>query len=64
MQKRLAIGQGVEILDQNKTRGRWFNELPPPPASLMANTSEIKYNELFELHQLFCEFKKSDGKAA
>ena len=32
MQKRLAIGRRVKILDQKNREG--FNEDPPPPASL------------------------------
>ena len=36
MEKHLAVGRGVEILDQKKREGGGFNETPPP-ASLRVN---------------------------
>ena len=39
MQKRLAIGQGVKILDQKSEGGGV--QRPPPPASLRVNTFSI-----------------------
>ena len=39
MQKRLAIGQGVKILDQ-KNRGG-FNEPPPPPCQFKGYVANV-----------------------
>ena len=42
MQKHLAIGREVRILDQ-KNRGGGVNEPPPPPASLKVKYISIRH---------------------
>ena len=57
MQKHLAIGRGVKILDQKNRGGGGFNEPPLSPASLRVK-SEISFTSLF---YFFVSFSKGGG---